>query len=39
MTFLGPIQFIHEDATPIAVISWEQAQDLWASQNDQEIPD
>jgi len=38
MTFLGPIQFIQEDGTPIAVISWEQAQGLWATQNGQEIP-
>lgn len=32
MTFLGPLQFIEEDGTPIAVVSWEQAQDLWAAQ-------
>ena len=39
MTFLGPMQFINEDATPIAVISWEEAQGLWAAQNGQEIPE
>ena len=38
MTFLGPIQFIQEDGTPIAVISWEEAQGLWAAQNGQTIP-
>lgn len=29
MTFLGPLQFIQPDGTPIAVISWEQAQGAW----------
>ena len=29
MTFLGPLQFIHRIGTPIAVISWEQAQGAW----------
>ena len=38
MTFLGPIQFIQEDGSPTAVISWEEAQGLWATQNGQEIP-
>ena len=38
MTFLGPLQFIQEDGTPIAVISWEEAQGLWAAQNDQTVP-
>lgn len=29
MTFLGPLQFIEEDGTTIAVIGWEQAQEAW----------
>ena len=29
MTFLGPLQFIKEDGTPIAVISWELAEGAW----------
>ena len=29
MTFLGPLQFIAEDGTPIAVVSWEQAEAAW----------
>ncbi|MEQ8231416.1 MAG: acetylacetone-cleaving protein [Gammaproteobacteria bacterium] len=32
MTFLGPLQFIEDDGRPIAVVGWEQAQDLWAQQ-------
>ena len=32
MTFLGPLQFIEEDGTPIAVVGWEQAQDVWDAQ-------
>ena len=38
MTFLGPLQFIEEDGTPIAVISWEEAQGLWAAQKGQTVP-
>lgn len=26
MTFLGPLQFIHPDGSPRAVVGWEQAQ-------------
>jgi len=29
MTFLGPLQFINPDGSPIAVIGWEQAQGAW----------
>ena len=29
MTFLGPLQFINPDGTPIAVVGWEQAQGAW----------
>ena len=29
MTFLGPLQFIQDDGTPIAVVSWEQVQEAW----------
>lgn len=29
MTFLGPLQFIKDDGSPIAVISWELAQGAW----------
>lgn len=32
MTFLGPLQFIEEDGTTIAVVGWEQAQDTWDAQ-------
>jgi hypothetical protein len=32
MTFLGPLQFIHEDGRPLAVVSWQQAQELWLAQ-------
>jgi hypothetical protein len=32
MTFQGPLQFIEEDGSPRAVVGWEQAQALWASQ-------
>lgn len=32
MTFLGPLQFIKEDGSPVAVVSWQQAQELWLSQ-------
>ena len=32
MTFLGPLQFIEDDGSPIAVVGWEQAQGLWDSQ-------
>lgn len=32
MTFLGPLQFIDQEASPLAVVGWEQAQDLWAAQ-------
>jgi acetylacetone-cleaving enzyme len=32
MTFLGPLQFIEADGTPIAIVGWEQAQGLWAEQ-------
>ena len=32
MTFLGPLQFIEDDGSPIAVVGWKQAQALWASQ-------
>ena len=32
MTFLGPLQFIQEDGSPVAVVGWEQAQGLWDSQ-------
>ena len=29
MTFLGPLQFISEDGTPIAIVSWEQVGQAW----------
>jgi hypothetical protein len=29
MTFLGPLQFIKEDGTPIAVVGWEQVGGAW----------
>jgi hypothetical protein len=29
MTFLGPLQFIKEDGTPIAVVGWEQVEGAW----------
>ena len=32
MTFLGPLQFIQEDGSPIAVVGWKQAQALWKTQ-------
>ena len=32
MTFLGPLQFIDEAESPLAVVGWEQAQALWAAQ-------
>jgi hypothetical protein len=32
MTFLGPLQFIHPDGSPRAVVGWSQAQDLWQAQ-------
>ncbi len=28
-TFLGPLQFIKEDGTPIAVVGWEQVEGAW----------
>lgn len=31
MTFLGPLTFIKPDASPIAVIGWEEAQGAWLS--------
>jgi hypothetical protein len=33
MTFLGPLQFINEDGSPLAIVSWEQAPALWLQQN------
>ena len=32
MTFMGPLQFIDPEGNPVAVVGWEQAQDLWAQQ-------
>ena len=32
MTFLGPLQFIHPDGSPRAVVGWAQAQELWKAQ-------
>ena len=32
MTFMGPLQFIDLEGNPVAVVGWEQAQDLWAQQ-------
>lgn len=32
MTFLGPLNFIQEDGTPIAVVGWSEAQGLWQVQ-------
>ena len=32
MTFMGPLQFIEEDGSPIAVVGWDGAQALWAQQ-------
>ena len=32
MTFMGPLQFIDGDGNPVAVVGWEQAQDLWTQQ-------
>lgn len=35
MTFMGPLQFINEDGSTVAVVGWEQAQGLWAVQTGQ----
>lgn len=35
MTFLGPLQFINEDGSTVAVVGWEQAQAVWAQQTGQ----
>ena len=35
MTFLGPLQFIEDNGETLAVVGWEQAQDLWAQQTGQ----
>ncbi len=32
MNFLGPLQFIHPDGSPRAVVGWAQAQELWQAQ-------
>lgn len=32
MTFLGPLKFIEQDGSPVAVVGWEEAQALWESQ-------
>lgn len=32
MTFLGPLEFIHDDGSPLAVVGWSQAQGLWKLQ-------
>ncbi len=32
MTFLGPLAFINEDGSPIVVVGWEDAQNLWEAQ-------
>jgi hypothetical protein len=32
MTFLGPLEFIHEDGSPLAVVGWSEAQGLWKVQ-------
>jgi hypothetical protein len=32
MTFLGPLKFITEDGSLLAVVGWEEAQGLWVSQ-------
>lgn len=29
MTFLGPLQFINPDGSPLAIVSWEQVQGAW----------
>ena len=29
MTFLGPLQFINADGSPLAIVSWEQVQGAW----------
>ena len=34
MTFMGPLQFIDEDGSPLAVVGWEQAQALWIAQTE-----
>ena len=31
MTFLGPLVFTNPDATPIAVVGWEEAQGAWGA--------
>ena len=36
MTFLGPLQFVQEDGTPIAVVSWEQVQGAWEAATQQQ---
>ena len=36
MTFLGPLEFITEEGTPLAVVGWEQAQALWTQQTGME---
>ena len=35
MTFLGPLHFINADGSTRAVVGWEQAQGLWATQTGQ----
>lgn len=30
MTFLGPLVFIHEDGSPLAIVSWDEAQRAYA---------
>jgi len=32
MTFLGPLEFINEDGSPVAVVGWSEAQGLWKVQ-------
>lgn len=32
MTFLGPLKFIREDGSAVAVVGWEEAQGVWESQ-------
>ena len=32
MIFTGPLQFIEEDGSSVAVVGWEQAQALWSEQ-------
>lgn len=38
MNFLGPLQFIEEDGSPIAVVGWSQAQALWSAQMSGQVP-